>query len=124
MRLYIHRWTKGVDLFNNRLLIFPVHLRTHWCLATVELSTRQISYYDSLKNENLTCLKTLREYLVKASEDTKLYSTEWHFIYRTDIPEQHNSSDCGIFMCMYARCLAKRCPLNFNQDDIPNINGC
>ena len=37
------------------------------------------------------------------------------------IPEQYNLSDCGIFMCMYAWCLAKRCSLNFNQDDIPNI---
>ena len=47
---------------------------------------------------------------------------EWHFIYPTDIPEQYNLSDCGIFMCMYAQCLlAKRCSLNFNQDDIPTI---
>jgi len=37
-------WTK--DVFNSRLLIFPLHLRAHWCLATVKLSSYQISYYD------------------------------------------------------------------------------
>jgi len=43
---------------------FPLHLRALWCLATVELSSHQISYYDPLKSKNPTCLHTLWEYLV------------------------------------------------------------
>ncbi len=31
----VQRWSKGVDIFSKRLLIFPVHLQAHWCLAAV-----------------------------------------------------------------------------------------
>ena len=70
---------KGVDLFNNRLLSFPLHLGTHWTLAAtvVELSTHQISYYASLKNENPACIQILQGYLVQVSQDTEFCSTEW-----------------------------------------------
>ena len=117
----VYRWTKSVDIFNFRLLIVPIHLGTHWCLATVELSTCTLSFYDSLKKENSTCLQTLKKYLVNASADAKLHVTDWHLVNCTDIPGQQNCSDCGIFTCMYARCLAEKCTMNFNQNDIPKI---
>ena len=80
-----------------------------------------INFYDSLKKENSTCLQTLKKYLVNASADAKLHITDWCLVNCTDIPGQQNCSDCGIFTCIYARCLAEKCTMNFNHNDIPKI---
>jgi len=42
-----------------------VHLGTHWCLAAINITEKQISYYDSLHGENLDCLEPLRKYVIK-----------------------------------------------------------
>ena len=63
----------------------------------------------------------IKKYLVNASADVKLHITDWDLVNCTDIPVQQNCSDCGIFTCMYARCLAEECTMNFNQNDIPKI---
>jgi len=33
----VKRWTRKVDIFGYDLLVIPVHLKVHWCLATVDL---------------------------------------------------------------------------------------
>ena len=37
-----------MDLFSKRLLLVPVHLGTHWCLASINTAQLQITYYDTL----------------------------------------------------------------------------
>ena len=37
-----------------------------------------------------------------------------------EIPQQQNGYDCGIFTCLYARCLATGCPMVV-QDNIPAL---
>lgn len=45
----VARWTKKVDVFSQDLLIIPInHHNLHWCLATVDMRTHIISYYDSM----------------------------------------------------------------------------
>ena len=117
----VYRWAKGVDMVSQRLLLFPVHLETHWCLAAVDIPNCRISYYDSLGNNNQTCLENLERYMSKKFHNTKLSSTVWHCVNHHDIPMQENSSDCGVFMVMFARCLAYKKPLNFRQENIPSI---
>ena len=53
----VYRWDKGMDIVKLRLLLFPLHLETHWCLAAVNIPECLISCYDSLGNENQTCLE-------------------------------------------------------------------
>ena len=48
----VKRWTKKVDVFSYDLLIIPVHLSMHWCLAVVDISRRVITYYDSMGGNN------------------------------------------------------------------------
>lgn len=38
---------------------------------------------------------------------------DWTCVYNTneDIPQQNNSYDCGVYTCMYARCLAALGPM-------------
>ncbi|KAB7498523.1 Sentrin-specific protease 1 [Armadillidium nasatum] len=52
----VKRWTKKVDVFSYDLLIIPVHLGMHWCLATIDFRNKTINYYDSMHGNNNTCL--------------------------------------------------------------------
>jgi len=42
----VARWTKKVDLFSYDLVLVPVHLGIHWCLASIDLKKMAINYYD------------------------------------------------------------------------------
>ena len=46
----VKRWTKEVDLFSYSLVLVPIHLKQerHWCLATIDMDTQSIIYYDSM----------------------------------------------------------------------------
>ena len=115
------RWAKGVDIVSQRLLLFPIHLENHWCLATVNIPDCHISCYDSLVKDNHVCLENLEQYMSQKLRDTKLRSTKWHRVCHQNIPKQKNFSDCGVFMCMFARCLACQNSFDFSQEDIPSI---
>ncbi|XP_065896519.1 sentrin-specific protease 1-like isoform X2 [Dysidea avara] len=108
----VRRWTKKVDVFSKRLLLVPVHLGMHWCLAAIDFTSKQISYYDSMMGRNPTCLDGLRQYLTQEAQDKKSVSfdlTGWKYTCHQDIPEQLNSSDCGVFMCMWHHCYTIVC---------------
>uniref|UniRef100_A0A8B9V5X1 Ubiquitin-like protease family profile domain-containing protein n=1 Tax=Anas zonorhyncha TaxID=75864 RepID=A0A8B9V5X1_9AVES len=86
----VKRWTKKVDIFSVDLLLVPIHLGVHWCLAVVDFRKKTITYYDSMGGIN--------------SEE---------------IPQQMNGSDCGMFACKYADCITKDKPINFTQQHMP-----
>ena len=72
------RWTRKVDVFSYDLLLVPVHLGMHWCLAVVDFSVPGVYYYDSMGGNNRACLEALCEYLRKEHQDKKKepYSTD------------------------------------------------
>lgn len=51
---------KKVDLFSHDLILLPVHLGMHWCLAVIDFKSCQFLYYDSLLGSNSVCLARLR----------------------------------------------------------------
>ena len=59
----VKRWTKNLDIFELDLLLVPVFLGNHWCLAVVDLIGRAIVYYDSYGQSNDACLDALVLYL-------------------------------------------------------------
>ena len=75
----VSRWTKETDLFTKRLLLVPVHLGNHWCLASIDIARLQITYYDSLHGRNPACLETLKSYILEKSVNfTATAAVEWH----------------------------------------------
>ena len=108
-------WHKGKDLSGKRLLLFPVHLKelSHWCLVVANVPNRQLSCLDFLGKQNHTCLKAVKQFLDQASGHSYFIKEE------ESVPRQSTSYDCGVFVCLYARCLAKGLVLNFSQRDIP-----
>ena len=105
-------------IFSKRLLLFPIHLNIHWCLTAVDLAKHSIRYYNSLKKANPVCLETINNYLVQHSSNCLV---NWKLLYQTDIPEKFNSSDCGVFVCMYARYLSYASPFSFSQMEMSII---
>ena len=38
-----------------------------------------------------------------------------------DIPQQDNSSDCGVFSCKFADYISRDLSIGFSQDNMPNF---
>ena len=62
-------------------------------------------------------------------EDGSLDVAKWGFYTNTplDIPQQDNSHDCGVFVCLYARCLSLKyslphCLLSFRKQMITELH--
>ena len=56
-----------------------------------------------------------------AMQNTNNCFMNWKSVHKSDIPEQLNSSDCGVFVCTYACCLSLRSLFNFSQEEMPSI---
>ena len=118
----VKRWTRQTNLFDQDLLLVPVHLGVHWCLAAVDIVNKCVSYYDSMHYRNESCLHLLREFLAQESLDKRheeLQISEWQFKCIGDSPMQQNGSDCGVFTCITAEYLSRKASLDFTQADMP-----
>ncbi|WP_342265071.1 Ulp1 family isopeptidase [Cardinium endosymbiont of Philonthus spinipes] len=118
----VKKWTKGKNIFSYDMVLIPVHLTNHWCLAVIDFRSKTIKYYDSLGGENWDCLKTLLDYLSQEITDKqqgKLNQDEWRLKCLKDLPQQKNHSDCGVFVCKFADYVARDAPINFTQHDMP-----
>ncbi len=49
-----------VDLFSMYLILFPIHLGMHWCLAAADFRSSTLTYYDSLLGGGSSCLSRLK----------------------------------------------------------------
>ena len=57
---YSRRLLLQVDLFAMDLIMIPIHLGMHWCLAVIDVRAKSITYYDSLLGDNHQCTNALR----------------------------------------------------------------
>ncbi|XP_032741698.1 sentrin-specific protease 1 isoform X6 [Rattus rattus] len=120
----VKRWTKKVDVFSVDILLVPIHLGVHWCLAVVDFRKKSITYYDSMGGVNNEACRILLQYLKQESVDKKrkeLDTNGWQLFSKKsqEIPQQMNGSDCGMFACKYADCITKDRPINFTQQHMP-----
>ncbi|NWR81291.1 SENP1 protease, partial [Centropus unirufus] len=120
----VKRWTKKVDIFSMDLLLVPIHLGVHWCLAVVDFRKKTVTYYDSMGGINSEACRILLQYLKQESLDKKRKEFDtngWSLLSKKsqEIPQQMNGSDCGMFACKYADCITKDKPINFTQQHMP-----
>ncbi|NXG42227.1 SENP2 protease, partial [Psilopogon haemacephalus] len=116
----VRRWTKGVDIFQKDLLLVPIHLTVHWALVVIDLRKKTISYYDSLGQRGTKICQTLLHYLQEESRSKgapELAASGWtlHSLEASQIPQQRNQSDCGVFLCKYAEHLCRETAFSFSQ---------
>ena len=128
----IDREFKNKKLFEYPLWMVPVNCKNrHWFLLSIDTSCLienkvEMRIYDSLGGSQ-TWKKVLEERNIKMYIHWKFQQTfqvekselkiEIYDMYH-QIPQQLNGIDCGIFTIMYAKYLAARHELTFNQQDM------
>ncbi|KAJ8253151.1 hypothetical protein GJAV_G00209690 [Gymnothorax javanicus] len=120
----VRRWTKAVDLFLYDVILVPLHLGVHWSLAVIDLKAKSVKYYDSMGQRhdeicNLLLFYLRDEYKVKKSKDLDVSKWVVCSLKSSEIPQQKNGSDCGVFACKYADYIARGLPLTFTQSHMP-----
>uniref|UniRef100_A0A915JKN3 Ubiquitin-like protease family profile domain-containing protein n=1 Tax=Romanomermis culicivorax TaxID=13658 RepID=A0A915JKN3_ROMCU len=114
----LKRWTRKVNIFSFDLILVPVHLGVHWCLAVIDFRTKSIAYYDSMGGTNFKATAALLEYLAAESLDKRKVAfdtSDWQEIMMEAIPHQMNGSDCGVFTCKFADYVSRDKSINFDQ---------
>ncbi|XP_020773216.2 sentrin-specific protease 2 isoform X2 [Boleophthalmus pectinirostris] len=120
----VKRWTKAVDLFLCDLILVPLHLGVHWALAVIDLKSRTVKTYDSMGQRHDDICKLLlfyiqEEHKVKKGRDLDVSKWTVCSMRPSEIPQQKNGSDCGVFACKYADYIARERPLTFKQCHMP-----
>uniref|UniRef100_A0AAX7TSP0 Ubiquitin-like protease family profile domain-containing protein n=1 Tax=Astatotilapia calliptera TaxID=8154 RepID=A0AAX7TSP0_ASTCA len=120
----VKRWTKAVDLFTFDLILVPLHLGVHWALAVIDFRSKTVKSYDSMGRRHDDISSLLLLYLIeehKAKKGRELDCTKWTVgsLKASEIPQQKNGSDCGVFACKYADYIARGQPLTFKQCHMP-----
>jgi hypothetical protein len=123
----VEKWTENINVFEMRRLYFPINITNeHWVLAVVDMETKQICYYDSLKHTKLNKKGySYMEYLLRWLRDVAGENhdmSKWEILKKEKIPMQDNVIDCGVFVIMFCDFLSEDLPLSsFSQKDIPEF---
>lgn len=120
----VKRWTKGVNLFEQELVLVPIHRKVHWSLVVMDLRKKCLKYLDSMGQKGHRICEILLQYLQdesKTKRNTDLNLLEWtHYSMKPhEIPQQLNGSDCGMFTCKYADYISRDKPITFAQHQMP-----
>ncbi|KAK1344064.1 hypothetical protein QTO34_014623 [Cnephaeus nilssonii] len=120
----VKRWTKGVNLFEQELILVPIHRKVHWSLVVIDIRKRCLKYLDSMGQKGNRICEILLQYLQdesKTKRNVDLNLLEWtHYSLKPhEIPQQLNGSDCGMFTCKYADYMSRDKPITFTQHQMP-----
>ena len=107
----VERWALKVDIFGKRTIIVPICLDLHWSLGIVQWRPRlSITLLDSLGNYHrksriVTRLKKFfqQEWNAKKPGEPMTFSMDKLELLTPKTPIQTNSSDCGVYMLMFAQ---------------------
>lgn len=93
----------------------------HLFLLAVSPKDQEILVLDSLAGGFVkpTAKRAINKMWMPLAElDSNVDASQWNYYYNTptDLPQQQNDYDCGVFLCMYARRLVLRHPM---PDKIP-----
>ncbi|GBG64100.1 hypothetical protein CBR_g40548 [Chara braunii] len=121
----VSRWAKDVDLLSQDLVLAPVHKGgTHWSLLAIDFSRCVLKIFDSFSCSSLkddfysTLFDNVVKYLNMVASATTDGRTFDHFaceVRMKGVPQQQDGASCGVFILMFASCLAKglRPPFDF-----------
>jgi sentrin-specific protease 1 len=108
------RRTPTGNLFDLEYLFVPINrTNTHWMSAMINFPGKTITFYDSMGDPGHGHLRRLIRYLhdEHSSHHGQPLSEDWTLITCPgDTPKQNNSSDCGVYTCLFAEQLMKGQP--------------
>lgn len=117
----VKRWSKKFDVFSMDKIFFPINIsNTHWTLAVIFMTKKEIVYYDSMSGRGDVFLKGLQNWLRDEHKEKKkgqeLDLSEWSSYCMNDVPQQRNGTDCGVFTIVCADFLSDDLPLQYSQE--------
>lgn len=122
----VRRWTTqkklGYGLLECDKIFVPIHKEIHWCLAVINKREGKFQYLDSLGGADKKVLRVLAKYItdeVKDKTGKDIDVTTWEQEFVTNLPNQENGFDCGMFMIKYADFYSRDIGLCFNQEHMP-----
>jgi hypothetical protein len=118
----IQHWNRDVDIFAFDLVLVPVHLQEHWCLAIIDFRTKALLYYDPMGGDNMPALSAILGFIRQEHHYKKGRALDlWPFAkeMKKDWPQQENTADCGMFVAKVAEFFARDAAISFGQADMP-----
>jgi hypothetical protein len=123
-----------VDVMSHDLWIMPFHahsfneknkqgkwIRNHWSLVVVILKSKTIMHIDSRTDgafHNNDIIRFILSFIDSVWNRRKpLVWSEWTFYRPTDIPDQKNSHDCGVHVCLWTHVLCMSQGLTINHKE-------
>ena len=130
----VARYTKSTDIFECRVVLFPLLELSHWFLAVMEFENNLLYILDpftgnqsteDISRDHMNRLEKLESGYLQIHFENK-YQQDWIEIQKSvkmppRIPEQWDGHNCGIYLLEFARCLANGAEFDFSQRDMPNI---
>eukprot|EP00817_Percolomonadidae_sp_ATCC50343_P005812 CAMPEP_0117419814 /NCGR_PEP_ID=MMETSP0758-20121206/1295_1 /TAXON_ID=63605 /ORGANISM="Percolomonas cosmopolitus, Strain AE-1 (ATCC 50343)" /LENGTH=367 /DNA_ID=CAMNT_0005201093 /DNA_START=638 /DNA_END=1737 /DNA_ORIENTATION=+ len=119
----VKRWTRKFDLFSYDKIFVPIHQSAHWTLAVINLRDKRFEYYDSLGGFGDRVISDLADYMEEEWKDKKGGGTSpthhfTHYQPSSEVPQQSNSHDCGVFTCQFANFVSQDFPLTFSMSNM------
>lgn len=122
----VRRWTKRQNLSLCDKVMIPINISNqHWALLVLRMTSKTISYYDSMGGDGSKYFDILLQYLEDESKgEAGLGKDAWVFKRRQwkctncKTPQQSNGYDCGVFCILIADLISLDIPLLFGQADI------
>lgn len=109
----VSKVTKGKGpLLEKDMIFVPCNQHSlHWYLLAVFPSKKCILVLDSksgdfVKSTAFQSARKMMSFLVDVDNTIDVSQWEFYSSKAKEIPQQHNDFDCGVFVCLYARCLA------------------
>jgi len=122
----VERRTLRKNVFAREKIALPVYVvdSCHWILLTADMMECRISVYDSLSIGGMkyaeAFLRYLREEAISktgCSLDELTNGRVWSVMHEI-CPQQNNSFDCGVFVCIFIECMALGLPLYITVDNV------
>ena len=123
-------WKEGDSLWHQDIIFVPCNSfqSEHWFALAVMPKKKQVVSLDSkagdfVKPTIRDALLKMGSFLVELDESVDL--SEWTFFSnrQQDVPQQANLSDCGVYTCLFARCLFSKsqCMVTTTCGSIPQF---
>ena len=101
------------NIYDYDLIIIPVCYKNHWSLALLKTKELRVRYFDSLgkdvqaKERNNLLQKFITKIITTDAhhKQIQLNMRSWIFRAESNVPQQTNSYDCGLFTCSFARAI-------------------
>lgn len=134
LKRFLRKGRKGkyIQIFKYENIFIPLHIgANHWALIVLKIKEKRILYLDSMGSHPETKANIIAEvwsFFSQSSLDIDLnekqidyHVGEWRVDETIKSPQQHNSVDCGVFLCTNMFYISNGFIPNYTYRDIPVI---